>query len=103
MTLIGNSRIRAVRAVAGYGLLCCVCILGGMACSRADVAPSETKTTPKNVSIDVKPTATETKQADTKSAGKETGKLYIQKRKRPCFIKRGVPPFSDAHADLSGL
>lgn len=42
-----------------------------MACSRADVANSDTKTTPKNVSIDVKPTATETKQVDAKPAGKE--------------------------------
>ena len=41
-----------------------------MACSRAD-APSETKATPKNVSVDVKPMATETKQAESKPAGKE--------------------------------
>jgi TonB family protein len=71
MTLIGNSGARAFRAVAGNLLLCVVCMLGGMACGGADVAPNATRATPANVFPDVKHTATEAKQADAKPAGKE--------------------------------
>ncbi len=42
-----------------------------MACSQEDVASTETKAKPANVSIEVKPTETETKHIDSKPVGKE--------------------------------
>ncbi len=69
MTLIESSY--ACRAVAGYCLLCAFCVLAGISCGQAEVAPSETKAAPSNVSIDVKPAETEAKPADTKPVGKE--------------------------------
>lgn len=59
------------RPILGYVLLCAVYCVGCTAGSQQNVATSNTKATPANVVIDVKPTQTEVKQTDAKPAGKE--------------------------------
>lgn len=61
-------------AFSGYWVLLVAivaCVAVGVACRQPDVAANNTKATPGNTSIAVKPTESEAKPADSKPVGKE--------------------------------
>lgn len=71
MTYIGKSTSRGFRESAACWLLCIVCALAGYGCGKAEVANSNSKATPANTNIAVKPTEPEPKPSESKPAGKE--------------------------------
>ena len=71
MTFVETSTARTWTSLARYSLLCVLLVLSGLACGQGDVAPSVSRSTPSNASIEVKPSETVAKPLGTRPVGKE--------------------------------